>query len=237
MHWLQGFAQNLSWLPAGLWEKIWKRFVAEGNTYHIVPTSHLNIYVNHHIIFVKSECCNIKHSKAWILHTGILLHAWVIRFMSGNSSQKAEIKDFIKHQKHQKKSNQKIKKRRTKLKTQKKIKINNNNNKSKIIKQESNPGFGWFPPGCSAGSVSGSCLGRSSKSKKRKKLETPRNRPSGTPRGNQPNPGFDSFLIIFLIIFWFFKLFFDFFFEFSIWFVFWFVGLIFLFFLIFIFSS
>lgn len=45
MHWLQGFAQNLSWLQAGRWEKIWKRFVAKGNTYHIVPTSHLNIYL------------------------------------------------------------------------------------------------------------------------------------------------------------------------------------------------
>lgn len=88
MHWLQGFAQNLSWLQAGLWEKIWKRFVAEGNTYHIVPTSHLNIYiyVNNNIIFVKSECCNIKHSKAWILHTGILLHAWVITCSDGYCS-------------------------------------------------------------------------------------------------------------------------------------------------------
>ena len=66
--------------------------------------------------------------------------------MSGNSSQKAEIKDFIKKQKNQiKKSNLK----KIKLKNQKKIKNGSKKNQIlgcflKILKIAKNPGFDSF---------------------------------------------------------------------------------------------
>jgi len=91
--------------------------------------------------------------------------------MNGNSSQKAEIKDFIKNQKKiKKKSNQKIKRKKNQIESSKKnqkiIKTKTKNNQKKSKNN---------PPGCFAGSVSGSVsrsyLGRSSKTQNAKNLE------------------------------------------------------------------
>ena len=120
-------------------------------------------------IFLCSSLCGERiQFDEHIFQMGWLGHQLELRVETPPKKLRSRI--LLKTKKNQKNQTKKSKEERIKLKTQKKQKNNQKKKQKKISKKKNQIlGLADSPLGCSAGSVSVSCLGRSSKSKKCKK--------------------------------------------------------------------